>query len=71
VSPVGNSLLSRWHDPRHPLYLAALFQATIFVLILADLPAAAMVLVGGTIGCLIASLRLQREQRDNPEIRGR
>ena len=67
MSAVGKFLFSRWQDPRHPLYLAALFQATIFVLILADLPAAAMVLVGGTIGCLIASMRLQRERRGKPE----
>ena len=67
MSAVVTSLCSRWHDPRHPLYLAALFQVVIFGLIWAGLPFAAVGLAGGTIGCLIASLRLQGEQRRRPE----
>lgn len=63
MSAVGKFLFSRWQDPRHPLYVAALFQVAIFVLILADRQYGAAGFVGGTIGCLIASLRLQPDDR--------
>jgi len=69
MSTVGTFLFSRWHDPRHPLYLAALFQAAILVMILAGLQYGAVSFVGGTVGCLIASLLLQRQRRDRPEPR--
>jgi len=67
MSAVVKTLFSRWHDPRHPLYLAALFQVGIFGLILAGVPFGAVALAGGTTGCLIASLRLQGEQGRTPE----
>ena len=64
---LGTSLFSRWPDPRQPLYVAALFQVVILGLILANQQYAAVVFVGGTIGCLITSLRLQRERHENPD----
>lgn len=60
---VVNSSLSCWHDPVHPLYLAVLFQVAIFALILAHLQHGAVSFAGGTIGCLMASMRLQGERR--------
>ena len=62
MSAVRKSLFSRWHDPRRPLYVAALFQAAIVVVIPTDRQSTAA-FVGGTIGCLIASVRLQCQGR--------
>jgi len=67
MSALGSSLFSRWRDPRQPLYVAALFQVATIVLIFAKQQYSAVAFVGGTIGCLIASLRLQREQHERTE----
>ena len=54
-------LTKRWQDPAQPLYLALLFQAVIFVFLVAvDDPYAAVAFIGGTVGCMVASLRLQK-----------
>ena len=54
-------LTRRWQDPVQPLHVALLFQAVIFVLIFAvDVPYAAAGFIGGTVGCVIASLRMQQ-----------
>ncbi len=67
MSAMGTSLCSRWPDARRPLYVAALFQVAILGLIFADLGGGALAFVGGTIGCLIASVRLQGEQHEKTQ----
>lgn len=60
VTQGANWWSRRWQDSAQPLFVALLFQAVIFVLVVADVPYAATAFVGGTIGCVIASLRMQR-----------
>lgn len=67
MSAVRKFRFNSWHDPRHPLYVAGLFQVAIFVLIVLNRQYVAGGFVGGTMGCLIASLRLQREPHEKSE----
>lgn len=63
-------LTRRWQDPAHPLYLAVAFQVVVFVLVcIAEQPYAAGGFLGGTVGCILASLRLQRAAQQ--EVGGR
>ena len=54
-------LLRRWQNPAQPLYMALAFQGVIFVLVyVTERPHAASGLIGGTVGCILASLRMHR-----------
>ena len=54
---------SGWEDPRYPLHLALAFQVLTFLtLFLMDEPYGAAGWIGGTVGCLLNSLRLQRQR---------
>ena len=62
--PTGaNWLTKRWQNAAQPLHMALFFQAVIFVLIVVDVPFPATAFVGGTTGCVIAALRLQKSTR--------
>lgn len=57
-------LFRRWQNPAHPLYMAVAFQVVLFFLIVVlDYRYAAGGFLGGTIGCIVASLRLQKSDR--------
>lgn len=64
VTVRGSWMTRRWQDAAQPLYVALLFQAVIFVLIVIDVPFAATAFAGGTTGCVIASLRMQKRPAD-------
>ena len=58
---MNKGLFRRWQNPAQPLYMALAFQGVVFLLIYAtEWQYAAGGFLGGTVGCIVASLRLQR-----------
>jgi hypothetical protein len=65
MTGLAKLLFGRWSDPRHALYLAIVFQAGVFAAVYTGHPYGAAGFAGGTVGCAVASLRLQDRQRQS------